>query len=220
MSVNLKKRLVTSFFLIILLSSMYFYTFVLIISLILFAVIGWIEFNALLSKIFFKDYFKDKFFKFIFKSISLVYFFSLIYFIIVSNSRHNYAEIQIIYALSISIVSDVGGLVVGKLFKGKKLTKISPKKTISGSIGSFMFSLMLIPIFILNFKDLNLLLLIIITLLVSLASQFGDLLMSFIKRKAKVKDTSDLLPGHGGILDRIDGMLLSIPICSLLFSIF
>ena len=100
-----------------------------------------------------------------------------------------------------------------------KLTKISPNKTISGSIGSFILSLFLVPIFyfLLDNKFNNLVDLIIITILVSFFCQLGDLFFSFLKRKAKVKDTGNLLPGHGGVLDRIDGMLFAIPIGMLIY---
>ncbi|MDB2500551.1 phosphatidate cytidylyltransferase, partial [Candidatus Pelagibacter bacterium] len=110
------------------------------------------------------------------------------------------------------------GLLIGRTIKGKKLTKISPKKTISGSIGSFLFSLVLVPIFYNELLEYNLLYLIIITLLISLTSQVGDILISYLKRRAKVKDTSDILPGHGGFLDRIDGIIFALPIGILLFS--
>ena len=116
-------------------------------------------------------------------------------------------------------MSDIGGLIFGKIFKGKKLTKISPNKTISGSIGSFIFSISLIPFF---YKDpiiQNLSSMFLITILISLISQLGDLFISFLKRKAKVKDTSDLLPGHGGFLDRIDGIIFAIPFGVCLFII-
>ena len=116
-------------------------------------------------------------------------------------------------------MSDIGGLVIGKLFKGKKLTRISPKKTISGSVGSFTFSLILIPFFYKYFADYEALLFIVITLAISLTSQLGDLFISYLKRKAQVKDTSDLLPGHGGILDRIDGIIFAIPIGFLILNI-
>jgi len=132
--------------------------------------------------------------------------------IIIINSKNSALEIFIIYSLFISINSDIGGLIFGKIFKGKKLTKISPQKTISGSIGSFIFSLSLIPIFRQYLLDYDILKLLIITLLISFSSQIGDLFISFLKRKAKVKNTSDLLPGHGGILDRIDGIIFAIPI--------
>ena len=124
----------------------------------------------------------------------------------------------IIYSLLVSIMSDIGGFTFGKFFKGMKLTKISPKKTVSGSIGSLFFSFMLIPIFFNNLNnDYNLLNIIIITTLISITSQVGDLFISLLKRKAKVKDTSDLLPGHGGVLDRVDGIIFAIPIGLLLF---
>ena len=108
----------------------------------------------------------------------------------------------------------------GKTFKGKKLTKISPNKTISGSIGSFVFSLILIPIFYLELAKYNPMILIFIILTISLTSQLGDLFISYLKRKANVKDTSDILPGHGGLLDRIDGIIIAIPVGILLFKFF
>jgi phosphatidate cytidylyltransferase len=110
-----------------------------------------------------------------------------------------------------AILSDIGGLVFGKIFKGKKLTKISPNKTISGSIGSFIFSLLLIPFFYQELMIFSIFSLVLITLMTSLISQLGDLFISYLKREAKVKDTSDLLPGHGGFLDRLDGVIFSIP---------
>ena len=116
-------------------------------------------------------------------------------------------------------MSDIGGLVIGKIFKGKKLSKISPNKTISGSFGSFIFSLILVPFFLKYLSGYNILTIILFTAIISLASQLGDLLISLLKRKAKVKDTSDLLPGHGGFLDRIDGIILAVPIGLLIFSI-
>ena len=116
-------------------------------------------------------------------------------------------------------MSDIGGLISGKIFKGRKLSKISPNKTISGSLGSFLFSLILIPFFLKYFNSYNILTIVLFTTLISFASQLGDLLISLLKRKAKVKDTSDLLPGHGGVLDRIDGIIFAIPIGLLIFSI-
>ena len=99
-----------------------------------------------------------------------------------------------------------------KTFKGKKLTKISPNKTISGSIGSFVLSIFLIPIFYNNLIIYDFLTLLILTIAISLTSQLGDLFISYLKRKAKVKDTSDLLPGHGGLLDRVDGIIFAAPL--------
>ena len=118
---------------------------------------------------------------------------------------------QTAYFLYISIFSDIGGLIIGKTFKGMKLSKISPNKTISGSFGSFIFSLSLIPIFYTHLSIFNIYSLIFFTILISLISQLGDLFISLCKRKAQVKDTSDILPGHGGFLDRVDGILFAVP---------
>ena len=199
---------------------MFFYTYILIISLIIIATISWIEFYTLISKILYKKYYKNNILKFFFKAISLIYLSLLVYLIIIAKSKNTGLEIIVIYSIIVSIMTDIGGLVIGKKFKGKKLTKISPKKTISGSIGSFVFSLFLIPFFIKFFPDNNFLTLFIITLIISLTSQLGDLFISFLKRKAKVKDTSDLLPGHGGLLDRIDGIIFAVPIGFLTLSFF
>ena len=220
MNVELQKRLITSCFLLSLLILMFFYTFILIISLILIALISWIEFYGLISKIFNKDNTKNKIFRFLYKGISLIYLSILVYYILISRSSNTVSEIFIIYSILISVLSDIGGLIIGRIFKGKKLSKISPKKTISGSISSFMFSLSLIPFYIKSIPEISLLLMIFITIVISLSSQIGDLFISYLKRKAKVKNTSNLLPGHGGVLDRIDGIIFSIPIgFSILFFI-
>ena len=126
-----------------------------------------------------------------------------------------------LFILLVCIFSDIGGYVVGKTVGGKKLTKISPNKTISGSIGSFLFSI--IPIFLYNFYDRNeypiIILVVLLSLQISLICQMGDLLISYFKRKAKVKDTGSILPGHGGILDRIDGIVFGLPFGLLLLLI-
>jgi len=217
MSSNLKKRFITSLFLIFLLTGMFFYSYIMIISLIIIAIISWIEFYALISKIIKKNITKDKFFRFFYKTISLFYLSGLVYLILVIESNYSNLKIYLLYSILVAIMSDIGGLVFGKIFKGKKLTKISPKKTISGSIGSFIFSLLLIPFFYDVYIDQNLLNLFMITIILSLISQLGDLFVSLLKRKAKVKDTSDMLPGHGGVLDRIDGIIFVIPLGVYLF---
>ena len=218
MNKELKKRIITSTFLLILLCLMFFYTYILIISLILIALISWIEFYGLISKIFKKEDKTSKILRFIYKAASLFYLTILIYLIISTSVISAQYKILIIYPILISIMSDIGGLVIGKIFKGKKLTKISPKKTISGSIGSFIFSIFLIPFFINYLPEQNLSSLLLITMFISLISQLGDLFISLLKRIAKVKDTSDLLPGHGGVLDRIDGIIFSIPFGFLVLS--
>jgi len=188
-----------------------------IVSLIIIAIISWIEFYALISKIIKKNLLKDKFFRFIYKSLSLFYLSGLVYLILVIESEYSNFKIYLLYSVLVAIMSDIGGLIFGKIFKGKKLTKISPNKTISGSIGSFIFSISLIPFFYKDYIDQNLSNLLLITIVISLISQSGDLFISLLKRKAKVKDTSDLLPGHGGVLDRIDGIIFAIPLGIYLF---
>ena len=148
MSVELKKRIITSIFLLTLLILMSFYTYVLIISLIIIGVISWIEFHSLISKILRKTNKIQKLLKFFLKIISLTYITLLIYLIVAIQSKNPELYIFIVFSISIAIMSDVGGLIIGNIFKGKKLSKISPKKTISGSLGSFIFSLLLIPIFL------------------------------------------------------------------------
>jgi len=217
MKSNLKKRIITSIFLISLLIGMFFYSYIMIVSLIIIAIISWIEFYALISKILKKNILKDRIFRFIYKTLSLFYLSGLVYLIFAIESGHSNLKIYLLYSILIAIQSDIGGLVCGKIFKGKKLTKISPNKTISGSIGSFVFSLLLIPFFYKDLIDQNLLNILLITVIISTTSQLGDLFISFLKRKAKVKDTSDLLPGHGGVLDRIDGIIFAIPLGIFLF---
>jgi phosphatidate cytidylyltransferase len=217
MSKEIIKRTITSFFLIFLLVLMHYYTFVLIISLTIIAIISWIEFYAIISKIINNRNKKSRILRFFYKAISLVYLFLLIYYVIKTKLISPELEMVIIYVILISIMSDLGGLIVGRTIKGKKLIKISPKKTISGAMGSFIFSLFLVPFFVKYFTTYEYLLLVVITLLISFVSQSGDLFISFLKRKAKVKDTSDLLPGHGGVLDRIDGIIFALPAGLLLF---
>ncbi|MDB2655860.1 phosphatidate cytidylyltransferase, partial [Candidatus Pelagibacter bacterium] len=122
---------------------------------------------------------------------------------------------------SICFFTDIGGYIFGKIIGGKKLSKISPNKTIAGSIGSFILSI--IPLIIaLNFNFLDLefnLINIIFCLLISLISQIGDLFISLIKRKAEIKDTGNLLPGHGGILDRMDGIIFAVPFSYILIKL-
>jgi len=219
MSYELKKRIITSLILLSLLTAMYLFSFVMICLLIIISSITWIEFYALTSKIFIKNTTKNRSLRFFYKFFSLLYLTTLVYFLFSIEYFYFHLKEYLHYSILVAILSDVGGLVFGKTFKGKKLTKISPNKTISGSIGSFIFALSLIPFFYEEFIDYNLLILILITTLISMTSQLGDLFISYLKRKAKVKNTSDILPGHGGFLDRIDGIIFAIPIGILLFNI-
>ena len=216
MSLELKKRIITSFLLLFLLYLMINYSYILIISLIIISIITWLEFNSLIYKIVKKKIIL----RFFFKILSLIYLSLLVFLILNIEIQNTYLKICLIYSILVSILTDVGGLFIGRIIKGKRLTKISPKKTISGSIGSFLFSLILVPFFYNEHFEYSLLYLIIITLLISLTSQIGDIFISYLKRKAKVKDTSDILPGHGGFLDRIDGILFALPIGILLFNFY
>ena len=217
MNSNIKKRILTSILLIFLLIGMFYYSYIMIVSLIVIAMISWIEFYALISKILKKNILKYKFFRLVYKALSLIYLSGLVYLIFAIESEYSNLKIYLLYSILVAILSDIGGLICGKIFKGKKLTKISPNKTISGSIGSFIFSTLLIPFFYKDQIDQTLVNLFLITIIISLISQLGDLFISLLKRKAKVKDTSDLLPGHGGVLDRIDGIIFAIPFGIFLF---
>ena len=220
-SKDFTKRLITSIILIFLLALSFNYLIILITSLVIVSVISWIEFTGLISKIFKKKNKKHKLYKLLTNILGLLYLIIFSFLIFFSVSQDN-LKLIILFLFSICICSDIGGLLFGKYFKGKKLTKISPKKTISGSIGSFTLSLILVPIFnsYLKHQSINLYDLILIALIVSFLCQIGDLFISFLKRKAKMKDTGNILPGHGGLLDRIDGMLIAIPFGMVVSKIF
>mgnify|MGYP000194267381 CR=1 FL=1 len=110
------------------------------------------------------------------------------------------------------IASDIGGYVFGKVFKGAKLTKISPNKTISGSIGSVFCCCTTISFLFYYFTNKFSLNVILIGILISISCQLGDIFFSILKRKSKVKDTGKFLPGHGGVLDRLDGIFIALPV--------
>jgi phosphatidate cytidylyltransferase len=211
MNNELKKRIFTSIILLSLLTVMYFYSFIMIVTILIMTIIIWIEFYALISKIIRGNRYQDQFLRYISKSASLLYLSIFVYFIFIIESNYTDLKIYLLYSVLVAILSDIGGLVFGKTFKGKKLSKISPNKTISGSVGSFVSSMILIPIFYNKLIAYDLLTLLVLTIIISLISQIGDLFISLLKRKAKVKDTSDLLPGHGGLLDRLDGIIFAAP---------
>ncbi len=121
-----------------------------------------------------------------------------------------------LFIMVVCIFTDIGGYLFGKIFKGPKLTKISPNKTYAGVLGSFVLSLIAGLIYINYFSkkevtDTDHLFIFLIILFISLISQIGDLIISFFKRKAKLKDTGKIIPGHGGLLDRIDGLIFVFP---------
>ena len=132
------------------------------------------------------------------------------------SSNNLQEKIFLFFVIFISICSDIGGFTFGKIFKGKKLTKISPNKTYSGMYGSFILSVLL-SFFVFN-EYYSLLFIFIFSLLISSVTQIGDLFVSYLKRRVNMKDTGSILPGHGGLLDRFDGIIFAIPFSLLLKS--
>jgi len=126
------------------------------------------------------------------------------------------ADLLLYFVIGVTISSDIGGYVFGKIFKWKKLTKISPKKTISGVFGSYFFSIIFLFIwseFYSSTSQVNIKTF-LITIIFSTVSQIGDLIISYFKRQDKIKDTGKILPGHGGIFDRIDGLMFVVILAS------
>ena len=126
----------------------------------------------------------------------------------------------LLFVTLICISTDIGGYVFGKIFKGPKLTKFSPKKTYAGMIGGYLLSI-ISTIFFANFY-LNEKLTIkwfIFVILISTISQLGDIIVSYFKRLSKIKDTGKIIPGHGGLLDSVDGMIFAFPFSYLIFLI-
>ena len=133
--------------------------------------------------------------------------------------------ILLLWVIILTISSDIGGYIFGKIFRWKRLTNISPNKTLSGVIGSLIFSIFSILLlglickilfqidlsFFLKFKYF------IFAVILSLSAQLGDLTVSYFKRLDKIKDTGKILPGHGGIFDRIDGLMLSTIVANILY---
>ena len=218
MSKELKKRIITS---IILFIAAIFCTLInkLIFTIAIF-VIAYFCFNEWCNINY--KYFSGQFWNyFLIRGFGLFYLlFPLILgaFFLRGNSFES--ALFFIIVLCICICSDTGGYVFGNIIGGKKLTKISPNKTISGTIGSFIFSIL--PIFLIdlqNYIDINFdfsLKNILFCLIISLTCQLGDLFISYFKRLNKIKNTGSILPGHGGLLDRIDGIIFAIPTASIL----
>ena len=210
---NLQKRIITSILLFLLVIFCIFANWLIYLFLLLIVSgISLLEISSLImlaEKFTSKNTFAKKWIPF--RLISGFYLFFI--FFLMTADFYNSGSVFIIYILLICIFSDIGGYVMGKAIGGKKLTKISPNKTISGSAGSFCFSIAPLLLFY-NFDQSeysysfnNFLL----CLEISLVCQLGDIFISYIKRKAKVKNTGNFLPGHGGLLDRIDGIIFAIP---------
>ena len=203
---NLKKRIFTSlaliFFIFLIFNSLY----LMISSLLILGILSILEFFNLSKKIFNK---KIYFFLSNLVFILFISIFSFFFFLLYNFQQSKFILVVLLIGC---VASDIGGYMLGKFLKGPKLTKISPNKTFSGAIGSFIFSCTLFSSLIhyetkvFNFK------IVIIGLMISLFCQMGDLFFSYLKRKANIKDTGNLLPGHGGLLDRLDGIFFGIPL--------
>jgi phosphatidate cytidylyltransferase len=163
--------------------------------------------------------FKKKGTIFFLDSILILALFSIYYL----REENLFSFYILIWVIILGILSDIGGYTFGKIFRWKKLTKISPKKTFSGVLGSFVFSLFslffmekfVVPDIIgISFLEPNFFFLAVIF---SLMTQMGDLTISYFKRLEKIKDMGKILPGHGGIFDRIDGLMFVVVLALVLY---
>ena len=202
---DLKKRIFTSLILLLLLLLIFNYNIILVYVLIILGVLSIIEFSHLTNVIF-----KKKIFFVLLNLFFIFYIFTFCYGFLFFSGFIGLKILLYIFLIG-CIASDIGGFVFGKIFKGPKLTKISPKKTYAGAAGSVVLTLIVVSLLFdyylqsFNYK------IIIIGLMTTIFCQLGDLSFSFIKRKAKVKNSGNFLPGHGGVLDRLDGIFLGIP---------
>ena len=218
MKSELLKRSISSLFLmtLIFLSSL-INDYIFLSLLFIVVILSWIEWINVIEKIRFKE---------IYRKIHIILF--LIYLLMAFIVCFNVYVIDKYFFLTILMIcvfSDVGGYVFGKTFGGKKLTKISPNKTVSGSIGSFILSYIGFFVIYFYFSDLlfvrlQIEVLVFIPFFISLICQLGDLFISYYKRRAKIKNTGNLIPGHGGLLDRIDGTIFALPIGFIIISLF
>jgi phosphatidate cytidylyltransferase len=230
MSKNLIRRVITSIILLtILLISIFSHNIVFILSLFILSGLICFEANNIFkemlnknnNKIYKRNKKKEFNSKFLILNILTFLYIFLIFFQLSYQIHKIEGPIFFLLVISVCFFSDIGGYFVGKLIGGKKLSKISPNKTISGTIGSFIFSV--IPLLVIvqfDYTDLELsFITFTLIILISFVNQMGDLFISFLKRKAKIKDTGKILPGHGGILDRVDGIIFALPFSYLILKI-
>ena len=202
---NLKKRIFTSVLLFILLFLIYNFNFFLIYSLIVLGVLSLLEFYNAIDKII-----KSKLLTLSMNSIFSI-FVSVFCYLFLFFSFNAQLKLILFIILLGCIFSDIGGYLFGKIFGGPKLTKISPNKTIAGSVGSLLISATTVFVLFFIFFGIYGLNILFVGLITSLACQMGDLFFSYLKRKAKFKDFGKYLPGHGGVLDRLDGIFFGVP---------
>ena len=214
MKSELSKRLMSSMVLIpvvfyCIMSGSYYFNFLIITSFLI-SIFEWNSMN------------KRK----LYSTIGLIFLF--ISYLTIFLIRNNFGEQSLYFFLVITLTcvsTDLGGYIFGKIFGGPKLTKLSPKKTYSGMIGAFVFSIVVLILFnkynfisdyYSNKTNINF---IFVILIISSVSQIGDIIVSYFKRKAKIKHTGRIIPGHGGLLDRTDGMIFAFPISYLLLNL-
>lgn len=202
-----------------------FLSSIIIVPLSLFVILkGSLYFSFFLIILFFISIYElNKLIKFFFTKI--IGFIFLIYsFYSAFKIRNEIDDIGLclfLFLVLVCVSTDMGGYIFGKLFKGPKLTKISPNKTYSGLFGSYLFSIIFCHFFIIFYTNFyyNSVYVYLLIIFLSTISQLGDLIISYFKRKSKIKDTGKFIPGHGGLLDRIDGMIFVFPIFYILYSI-
>tara|TARA_A100000164_G_C21687821_1_gene667511 strand:- start:121 stop:771 length:651 start_codon:yes stop_codon:yes gene_type:complete len=212
---ELKKRIYTSLALFILMFLMFINNYISAYFLTILGILSLLEFFKTNTIIYKKSKNKQLIINLFF--ICYIFFFCYL-FIILSSTLH--LKVLLFIILITCVASDIGGLFFGKILKGPKLTIISPKKTVSGSIGSLIFSTTVFSYLIFFFTNNFSLIIVCTGLIISIGCQLGDLFFSYIKRKALLKDFANYLPGHGGVLDRVDGILLGIPLGFLSLMIF
>ena len=216
MNIELQKRLLSSLIMVptalfLILKGSIFFTFFLFVVFIA-TIKEWLDMCK-----------KNKLMKFL-GVIFLIISFYLAYILRIKEGAYVF-----IFIVLISVCTDIGGYIFGKLLKGPKITKISPNKTFSGVVGGFIISLIGALVFY-EYMPITLssnfgefisfdLYLFFIILMISMISQIGDLIISYFKRQAKIKDSGQLLPGHGGFLDRVDGMIFAIPFSFLILNL-
>lgn len=128
--------------------------------------------------------------------------------------RENFSGINsIIFIVVVTELNDVFQYVMGKFFGKHKITpQISPNKTLEGLLGGVFLTIILSNILGFFLLKTNILVNSILGLILGISGFFGDLFMSYLKRKANIKDTGKLLPGHGGLLDRMDSLIFNAPL--------
>lgn len=211
---NFKRRVYTSLALLAIVFLMFASQIILTYFLIILGILSILEFIKMIKKIILNRTLQ--------LSINLIFIIYVYLFCFMFFFFSSFIQLKIILLIFLigCISSDIGGYAFGKTFKGPKITKISPNKTYAGALGSIIFTIFIMSLlFFYIFQNFNYKI-ILVALVTSIFCQIGDLIFSFLKRKAKTKDTGKLLPGHGGILDRIDGIYLGIPLGLYTFILF